>query len=122
MGFIVDRFDNPSKKEILDIMKAAANENYSDKACCACAILSHGKEGQIYGNDGEVNIKDITDVFQTIGLAGKPKLFLFQACRGSEYMKSFDTADGPPRSTPKPSSAASDVYKRQLVEDRTVET
>ena len=97
MGFIVDRFDNPSKKEILAIMKAAANENYSDKACCACAILSHGKEGKIYGNDGEVNIKDITGMFQTVGLAGKPKFFLFQACRGSEYMNSFDTVDGPPR-------------------------
>lgn len=95
MGFVVDRFDNPSKKEILAIVKAAANDNHSDKACCACAVLSHGEEGLVYGNDDFVKIKDITKMFQTRGLAGKPKFFLFQACQGSEYMNPLDSVDGP---------------------------
>ena len=95
MGFVVDRFDNPSKKEILAIVKQASNENYSDKGCCACAVLSHGEEGLIYGNDDFVKIKDITKMFQTRGLAGKPKFFLFQACQGSEYMNPIDSVDGP---------------------------
>ena len=95
LGFVVDRFDNPSKKEIMAIVKAAANDNFSDKACCACAIMSHGEEGLVYGNDDFVKIKDITKMFQTRGLAGKPKFFLFQACQGSEYMNPLDSVDGP---------------------------
>ncbi|XP_066920052.1 caspase-3-like isoform X2 [Clytia hemisphaerica] len=96
LGFVVDRFDNPSKKEILAIVKAAANEDYSKQACCACAILSHGEEGIIYGNDDFVKIRDITKMFRTRGLAGKPKFFLFQACQGSEYMNPYDAVDGKP--------------------------
>jgi len=97
LGFVVDRFDNPSKKEIEHIVKAAANENFSDKSCCACAILSHGEEGIVYGTDDFVKIKDVTSMFRSRGLAGKPKFFLFQACQGSEYMNPLDSVDGPGR-------------------------
>lgn len=97
LGFVVERFDNPSKKEIMSIVKGAANDNYSDKACCACAIMSHGEEGLVYGSDDFVKIKDITKAFQTRGLAGKPKFFLIQACQGSEYMNPLDAVDGPGR-------------------------
>lgn len=100
LGFVVERFDNPSKSEITAIVKAAANEDYSSKSCCACAILSHGEEGIVYGTDDFVKIKDITRLFRTRSLAGKPKFFLFQACQGSEYMNPLDSVDGPakPRS------------------------
>jgi len=89
LGFVVDRFDNPSKKEIEHIVKAAANENFSDKSCCACAILSHGEEGIVYGTDDFVKIKDVTSMFRSRGLAGKPKFFLFQACQGSSRRGSW---------------------------------
>ena len=57
--------------------------------------MSHGTDGKIYGNDDVVEIKEITKLFQTRGLAGKPKFFLFQACQGSEYMNPLDSVDGP---------------------------
>ena len=94
-GFIVDVFQNPSKAEILAILKAAANEDYSNMSCCACAILSHGEEGFIYGNDDKINIRDVTKMFQTRALAGKPKFFIFQACQGDKYMSPIDVVDGP---------------------------
>lgn len=97
LGFIVDRYDNPSKREILSILKGAANEDYSKLSCCACAMLSHGEEGIIYGTDGYVKIKEITKLFRSRSLAGKPKFFLFQACQGSEYMNPLDSVDGPGR-------------------------
>lgn len=97
LGFVVERFDNPSKSEIVAIVKAAAHEDYSSKSCCACAILSHGEEGIIYGTDDFVKIKDITKLFRSRTLAGKPKFFLFQACQGSEYMNPLDSVDGPGR-------------------------
>ena len=94
-GFIVDRYDNPTKQEIMKILKGAANADYSKLSCCACSILSHGEEGIIYGTDGYVKIKDITKLFRARGLAGIPKLFLFQACLGSDYMDPLDSVDGP---------------------------
>ena len=95
LGFIVERYDNPNKSEIKEALRAAANEDYSNLSCCACALLSHGEEGVIYGTDGAMNIKDLTSLFRTKGLAGKPKLFFFQACQGSEYMDSYESVDGP---------------------------
>ena len=95
LGFIVERYDNPTRSEIKEALRAAANEDYSNLSCCACALLSHGEEGVIYGTDGAMNIKDLTSLFRTKGLAGKPKLFFFQACQGSEYMKPYDSVDGP---------------------------
>ena len=95
LGFIVERYDNPTTSEIRKALRAAANEDYSNLSCCACALLSHGEEGVIYGTDGAMNIKDLTSLFRTKGLAGKPKLFFFQACQGSKYMDSYDTVDGP---------------------------
>ncbi|XP_002165630.2 caspase-3 [Hydra vulgaris] len=95
LGFVVDRYDNPTRNDILSILKAAANEDYSKMSCCAVAILTHGEEGILYGTDAHVKIKDITKLFRTRSLAGKPKLFLFQACQGSEYMNPIDSVDGP---------------------------
>ena len=95
LGFIVELYNNPARSEIKEALRAAANEDYSNLSCCACALLSHGDEGFIYGTDGAMNIKDLTSLFRTKGLAGKPKLFFFQACQGSEYMDSYDSVDGP---------------------------
>ena len=95
LGFIVERYDNPTRSEIKEALRAAANEDYSNLSCCACALLSHGEEGVIYGTDGFMNIKDLTSLFRTKGLAGKPKLFFFQACQGSEYMDPYDSVDAP---------------------------
>lgn len=96
LGFIVNRYDNPSCDQILEIMEKAALADYSKMSCCVCAILSHGKEGYINGTDGRVKITEITSLFKTNGLVGKPKLFLFQACRGRKYMDpmSLDVVDG----------------------------
>ena len=95
LGFIVERYDNPTKSKIREALRDAANEDYSNLSCCACALLSHGEERVIYGTDGFMNIKDLTSLFRTKGLAGKPKLFFFQAYQGSEYMDPYDSVDGP---------------------------
>jgi len=96
LGFVVERYDNPSTDEILAITKVNAALDYTNKSCCACAVLSHGDDGFISSKDGEVSIKDIVEPFKASGLAGIPKLFIFQACRGSVYMKTYDSVDGRP--------------------------
>ena len=54
------------------------------------AIFSHGAKGRIFGIDGrDVKIEAIKEAFDgkhCKSLAGKPKLFIIQACQGSEYL------------------------------------
>ena len=95
LGFIVERFDNPTKKMMLSALDRATGE-IENLSCCACAILTHGEEGILYTSDSSIKIKDITKTFRRKSLAGKPKLFLFQACQGSDYMDAIDACDGPP--------------------------
>ena len=51
-----------------------------------CCLLSHGKEGALYGKDGKlVKIRDLSKkLAQCEGLTGKPKIFFIQACQGSD--------------------------------------
>ena len=63
---------------------------------CAVVVMGHGKDNVIYGADGEmVNIKqDILDKFSNTNcrsMTGKPKLFVFQSCRGDKKDTGIDT-------------------------------
>jgi len=101
MEFIVHRYNNPSKAEIENALKVEANGDYTNLSCCVFAMLSHGKEDEeIYGTDEAIKISEIVSKFKIDSLAGKPKFFLFQACRGVVYMDSFDEVDGKPPPAP----------------------
>ncbi|EDO39629.1 predicted protein, partial [Nematostella vectensis] len=86
-----------------DETKAAVNKlalkDYSQYDCLAIFLMSHGKEDFIYTSDGgELKINEIRKRFSNArcrSLAGKPKLFFIQACRGEK--KDFGTIvqDGP---------------------------
>lgn len=95
LGFIVHRYDNASSYEIRKLAKQASIMDFSKLNCFVCCILSHGQEGVIYGTDGTVDIREISSYFRKDNLAGKPKLFIFQACQGSDYMDGVDATDGP---------------------------
>lgn len=83
LGFIVERYDNPTKKIMTSALEIAAAEE--KLSCCACAILTHGEEGVLFATDQRMEISDITKLFRNKNLAGKPKIFLFQSCRSSDY-------------------------------------
>ena len=62
---------------------AVATEDHSNADCFACAILSHGEMGEVYGINGKMKIDNITRNFKADicpTLAGKPKLFFIQVC------------------------------------------
>ncbi|XP_066926395.1 LOW QUALITY PROTEIN: caspase-3-like [Clytia hemisphaerica] len=88
MGFLVEAHSNLSVYEMRKVFKQAAHKDYSGVSCLTCCILSHGQEGVIYGTDGTIEIREITSFFHGTNLSGKPKLFFFQACQGSDYMDS----------------------------------
>nr|AAN45849.1 amphiCASP-3/7 [Branchiostoma floridae] len=99
LGFETKVFDNLPCRKILSVLQLAAREDHRDVDCFACAILSHGEEGVIYGTDGHMEVTEVTKPFRgdrCPGLVGKPKLFFLQACRGNEFDHGVDMPDALP--------------------------
>ena len=75
--------------EILELAEEYALRDHSDFDAFVMIVMSHGEDGDtIYGVGGKhkVRVKDLMAEFtvnQCPSLQGKPKIFIFQACRGS---------------------------------------
>jgi len=86
LGYIVEVYRNCTARNILDIMEEYRLKDHSSYDSFICCILSHGKQGQIFGSDSFlVPLDDITrklDGDKCPTLASKPKMFFLQACRG----------------------------------------
>jgi len=85
LGFTIHEFTNASAFTMQKELKKISDMDHSGYSAFGCAILSHGEEDFIYGTDQRIEIKSLTDKFKG-KLPGKPKLFIIQACQGSEYM------------------------------------
>ncbi|XP_052770377.1 caspase-3-like isoform X2 [Mya arenaria] len=88
LGFDVDRRHDATCFEIKEAFALAAQEDHSDEDCFVGVLLSHGEEDKICGTDGTVELQDIFTYFKGNNcntLAGKPKLFFIQACRGHKF-------------------------------------
>ncbi len=92
LGFIVEKHEDLKAHQICTVVDNIARkiEKNQGSSCFVCCIMTHGAMGKIYGKDCNfVNIKHITDVFKEAecpALAGKPKLFFIQACRGRQQL------------------------------------
>ena len=65
--------------------QASAETNHTDHDCIFIAVLSHGELGILYASDHAYKPDRLWDQFnakQCPTLAGKPKIFLIQACQG----------------------------------------
>ncbi|XP_064117266.1 caspase-1-like [Macrobrachium nipponense] len=85
--------ENPKKDELLNILKEASQYDHSDCDSLIAVFMSHGKRDKIsnkeyvYAWDGEVLTSQLWENFTAENcptLAGKPKMFFIQACRGKE--------------------------------------
>ncbi len=89
LGFQVENFKDMSSKEIIQLMDQVRLLDHSKLKCFVLCILTHGVDGEVYGSDGQlVSIQKITRTFtgtKCPTLAGKPKVFLLQACRGGQF-------------------------------------
>ncbi|KAK6170501.1 hypothetical protein SNE40_018881 [Patella caerulea] len=93
LRFQVETHDDLSKAEIMDRLQKVASEDHSEADCLVVTVMSHGSEygicGTDYGNNDDyshVHIHDIVDLFKANScrsLAGKPKIFIINACRGN---------------------------------------
>ena len=75
-------------KEIEDAVDAFALSLETTDQCAVLVLLSHGREGFIYGSDG--NKVELCKLFGKLNnknckkMAGKPKLVIVQACQGGK--------------------------------------
>ena len=95
LGYKVEVHRNLNSKEMLAIMDEMGRRNHTHCDSFVCCILSHGKEGHVFGTDSvTVPLDTLTkkvDANNCPTLGGKPKLFFLQACRGKMKEKSVST-------------------------------
>ena len=80
------RLGNSSIKTVCNCLGSllcfsASQYNHAESDCFACAILSHGDEGVVYGTDGIIKIDELVEPIKgnnCPSLIGKPKLFFIQ--------------------------------------------
>ncbi|XP_062332830.1 caspase-3b [Osmerus eperlanus] len=94
LGYKVKVFTDQTVQQIRELLYNVSKEDHSQSASLVCVLLSHGDEGVFYGTDKHVELKVLTGMFRgdrCRTLAGKPKLFFIQACRGSELDGGIET-------------------------------
>ncbi|KAM8939028.1 caspase-3-like [Pelodytes ibericus] len=97
LGFQVRIERNLTFAEIKTVMEKVAAEDHSGRSCFVCAVLSHGNEHGINSTDYPFTLKWLAQFIcrqNCKSLAGKPKLFFIQACRGKNYDWGIETDSG----------------------------
>eukprot|EP00118_Oscarella_pearsei_P007340 m.35503 g.35503 ORF g.35503 m.35503 type:complete len:466 (+) comp32134_c0_seq2:57-1454(+) len=92
LKFELECKSNLTVEEINNEISKFLKKNFSDSTCSLVIIMAHGKNNAFYGKDqkpvdGKQPVVDISEMLKKFedveSLNGKPKLFLFQCCRGS---------------------------------------
>ncbi|XP_074947340.1 caspase-3 [Phalacrocorax aristotelis] len=97
LGYKIKISNDLSCGDIFKLLKNVSEEDHSKRSSFVCVLLSHGDEGFIYGTDGPLELKALTSLFRgdrCRSLAGKPKLFFIQACRGTELDSGIEADSG----------------------------
>ncbi|NP_001188010.1 caspase-3b isoform X1 [Ictalurus punctatus] len=94
LGFKTMIQNDQSVSQMKQLLKSVSQEDHSKSAMFVCVILSHGDEGVIYGTDDSIELKELSGFFRgdrCLSLVGKPKLFIIQACRGTDLDPGIET-------------------------------
>ncbi|KAL6456027.1 hypothetical protein MHYP_G00358780 [Metynnis hypsauchen] len=88
LGFTLEVHRDKTSQQMKDLLKELSQKDHEGD-CFVCCIMSHGCPEGVQGTDGgAVPSEDIFGPFRGTScksLAGKPKVFFIQACRGGEY-------------------------------------
>ncbi|XP_068084304.1 uncharacterized protein [Anabrus simplex] len=88
-NFKTQIYSNLKSYEIHHVLLDLAQMDHSDEDCLIVVVLTHGlKAGVLYGADNPYPEEMLWSPFlgeNCPSLAGKPKIFLIQACRGMEF-------------------------------------
>ncbi|EDV21520.1 uncharacterized protein TRIADDRAFT_13757, partial [Trichoplax adhaerens] len=99
LDYIVEIFNDFTTQQIEDKINYYSKQiDHGNYDSFVCIFLSHGIYRYICGSDGAVDLEKIFAQFQgheCPTLAGKPKIFIIQACRGKKYDLGVDIVDSP---------------------------
>ncbi|XP_021935870.1 caspase-1-like isoform X1 [Zootermopsis nevadensis] len=88
LGFEVTTYDNLLHTEIRNVINSLAEEDHSDADCVMVTVLTHGQgTNYLHAKDVLYNVDMLWSPFTADScgtLAGKPKIFIIQACRGDK--------------------------------------
>ncbi|XP_071563908.1 caspase-1 isoform X1 [Temnothorax nylanderi] len=90
LGFDVRTCKNPTVKTITTVLQSTATEDHTDADCLIVVAMSHGESGLLHSIDSLYPVDMLWAPFtgdRCSSLAGKPKLFFIQACRGVQLDK-----------------------------------
>lgn len=97
-GYTVESFQDLTAKQMLKTAKEFARKDHELSHSCIVVVLTHGHLNTLLGTDGSlVDIGQFIRYFQEApSLIGKPKIFIFQACRGDrrDYGVLHEVSDG----------------------------
>lgn len=88
VGFNVHVFSNLKYSEIIEHIQRASRMDHTDNDCILIVVLTHGDPGILHAYDTHYESEKLWRHFteqNCPSLAGKPKLFIFQACQGAQY-------------------------------------
>ena len=96
LGYKVAMGTDLSAAKMKDILQRWSEKDHTKCDSFVCVMLSHGEEGKIFGTDHDVDIEELLGMFRgnrCTSLAGKPKIFFIQACRGTSFDEPVDVVD-----------------------------
>jgi len=102
MNFDVNVYNDLKWIEIEEILENVSEEDHADVDCLLIVALTHGDLGILEAFDGPYKIDKLWFNFmgdKCPSLAGKPKIFLIQACQGHELMDGVSPPGSPPGSS-----------------------
>lgn len=89
LGFDSDLLNDASDEDIREKFNEIKEDKKAleDTGCLVVVLLTHGNEDHVFATDRSIKIKTLMDNFSAENcpeLILKPKVFIFQACRGGE--------------------------------------
>ncbi|GFG33889.1 hypothetical protein Cfor_07137, partial [Coptotermes formosanus] len=103
LGFEVIIHNNLRVHQIQNAITGLAEEDHSDADCLLVTVLTHGESSKfLQAYDALYNVEDLWLPFtadKCLSLAGKPKVFIIQACRGKNLDRGVTLRAGQRRCT-----------------------
>ncbi|XP_046816165.1 caspase-1-like [Vespa crabro] len=87
LDFEVRIYEDPTLETILTTLRNTSAEDHTDADCLIVTVMSHGDSNALHSADSVYSADMLWIPFtadQCTTLAGKPKLFFIQACRGDQ--------------------------------------
>ena len=97
LNYYTQTYNDVTTPKMWEILQELSKRDHTQFDSFVCCLLSHGNAGRIYGSDStDIVLNEIYNLFDAKNcptLGGKPKIFIVQACRGTEIDKGAKKLD-----------------------------